>query len=179
VPGAVLIRSDETRKRLCQVPLLKPLGPEGYSPDVSQRVYATAAERAALIVRGGHSAIVDAVYARPADRQAIEQVAAAAAVPFVGLWLEAPEPVLIARTERRSNDPSDADAHVVRLQHAESTGDMMWCRLDASVSEAALLSSATNCVRERLVDGWASVPMGAVDDGGGKRPPPRSGASAI
>ena len=152
VPGAVVTRSDETRKRLCRVPLLRPLGPEGYSPEVSQRVYSTLAERAALIVRSGHSAVVDAVYARPTDRQAIEQVAAAAAVPFVGLWLEAPEPVLIARTERRRNDPSDADAHVVRLQHAEGTGGMTWYRLDASVSEAALLASATTCVRERLRD---------------------------
>ena len=52
VPGAVVLRSDETRKRLCGVPLLKPLGPEGYSSQVSERVYATLAERAALIVRG-------------------------------------------------------------------------------------------------------------------------------
>ena len=30
VPGAVVLRSDETRKRLCGVPLLQRLGPEGY-----------------------------------------------------------------------------------------------------------------------------------------------------
>jgi aminoglycoside phosphotransferase family enzyme/predicted kinase len=148
VPGSVVIRSDETRKRLCGVPLLERLGPDGYSPQISQRVYATLAERAALAIGGGHSAIVDAVYARPADREAIEKVAAAAGVPFIGLWLEAPEPVLIARTERRRNDPSDADADVIRLQQASGVGDLTWQRLDASVSEAALLSSA----RERLHD---------------------------
>src|SRR5688572_1349051 len=81
VPGAVVLRSDETRKRLCGVPLLERLGPEGYSSHVSERVYATLAEHAALIVRGGHSAVVDAVYARTSDRQVIEQVAAAASVP--------------------------------------------------------------------------------------------------
>jgi aminoglycoside phosphotransferase family enzyme len=63
VPGAVVLRSDETRKRLCGVPPLEPLAPEGYSPQMSARVYATLAERAALTLRGGHSAIVDAVYA--------------------------------------------------------------------------------------------------------------------
>jgi aminoglycoside phosphotransferase family enzyme/predicted kinase len=150
VPGALVLRSDETRKRLCGVPLLERLGPEGYSPDVSQRVYATLADRAAVVVQSGHSAVVDAVYARPADRESIERVAAAAAVPFIGLWLEAPETVLIARTETRSNDPSDADADVVRLQQAAGAGEMTWRRLDASVSAAALWSSAAACVRERL-----------------------------
>jgi predicted kinase len=115
------------------------------------------AERAALIVRGGHDAIVDAVYARPADRRAIEQVAAAAAVPFIGLWLEAPESVLIARTERRTNDPSDADANVIHLQTSQDTGDITWSRLDASVSEAALLSSAASRVGERLPDALSVV----------------------
>jgi hypothetical protein len=150
VPGAVVIRSDETRKRLCGVPLLQRLGPEGYSAQMSQRVYTTLAERAALIVRAGHSAVVDAVYARPTDRQAIEQVAAAAAVPFIGVWLDAPESVLIARTERRTNDPSDADATVIRLQQAQDTGAITWRRLEASASEAALLSSASHYVLERL-----------------------------
>jgi predicted kinase len=148
VPGAVVTRSDEVRKRLCGVPLLERLGPDGYAPQVSQRVYATLAERAALIVRGGHSAIVDAVYARPADRQAIEQVAAAAAIPFIGLWLDAPESVLIARTGRRTNDPSDADANVIRLQTSQDTGDITWRRLDASGTAEALLSSAAACVSD-------------------------------
>ena len=157
VPGAVVIRSDETRKRLCGVPLLERLGPEGYEPHVSQRVYTTLAERAVVVVRGGHSVVVDAVYARPADRQAIEQVAAAAAVPFLGLWLDAPESVLIARTERRTNDPSDADATVIRLQRARDPGPITWSRLDATVSEAALLSAASNCVLERLHDSLQSA----------------------
>ena len=46
VPGAVVIRSDEIRKRLCGVSPLDRLGPEGYSSEMSERVYATVAERA-------------------------------------------------------------------------------------------------------------------------------------
>jgi hypothetical protein len=149
VPGAVVLRSDETRKRLCGVPLLEHLDPEGYSSQVSERVYATLADRAAVTVRGGHSAVVDAVYARAADRQVIEQVAAAASVPFIGLWLEAPEPVLIARTERRRDDPSDADATVIRMQSAQGTGEIGWCRIDASRSAPSVLSRATARVREQ------------------------------
>jgi uncharacterized protein len=150
VPGAVVLRSDETRKRLCGVPFLQRLGPEGYSADLSERVYAQLAEHAALILRAGHSVIVDAVFAQAADRRTIEQIAEAASAPFIGLWLDAPEPLLIARTAQRRNDASDADANVVRLQHARDTGDIRWCRLDASVPAASLLTSATDRVRERL-----------------------------
>jgi aminoglycoside phosphotransferase family enzyme/predicted kinase len=132
VPGAVVIRSDVIRKRLAGVLPLDRLGAEGYSPGMSERVYATVAERARTTIREGHTAIVDAVYARPGDRQAIERVAADAAVPFVGIWLEAPETTLIARVEQRRDDVSDADAAVIRLQHRESTGAIEWNRLEAS-----------------------------------------------
>ena len=59
---------------------------------MSECVYATLAERAVVTIRGGHSAVVDAVYARASDRHVIEKVAATASVPFIGLWLDAPEP---------------------------------------------------------------------------------------
>ena len=152
VPGAVVLRSDETRKRLCGVPLLQRLGPEDYSPQVSERVYTSLAERAAQVLRGRHSVIVDAVFARPAHRRAIEEVAAAASVPFIGLWLDAPEPLLIERTTQRRNDPSDADAVVVRMQRNQNTGDLSWHRIDASVPVASVLSAAIDALRERLGD---------------------------
>jgi predicted kinase len=152
VPGAVVLRSDETRKRLYGVPPLQRLGPEGYAPNVSERVYSTLAEQAALVLRAGHSVIVDAVYTRAADRRVIEQVAEAASMPFLGLWLDAPESLLIDRTARRRNDASDADANVVRMQRDQDTGDIRWGRLDASAQAASVLSSATDLVRERLRD---------------------------
>jgi predicted kinase len=116
---------------------------------MSERVYSTLAERATLLLRGGHGVVVDAVHARPADREAIEQVARAAAVPLIGLWLDAPESVLISRTEARRGDASDADARVVRLQRAQDTGHLTWSRIDASQPTAFVLSSAINRVRDQ------------------------------
>jgi aminoglycoside phosphotransferase family enzyme/predicted kinase len=142
VPGAVVIRSDEIRKRLCGVEPLQRLGPDGYTPEVSARVYATVEERAHLVVKNGHSAIVDAVHARPADRQAIERIAAAAAVPFTGVWLDAPEEVLIARATQRRLDPSDADESVIRMQRAQDPGVIDWHRIDASSSQREILRDA-------------------------------------
>jgi aminoglycoside phosphotransferase family enzyme len=151
-PGAIVLRSDEIRKRLCGVTPLERLGADGYTPETTARVYAALAERAATIVKAGHSAIVDAVYARAADRQGIEHVAAAASVPFSGVWLEAPEPLLITRTEQRQNDPSDADAAVVRLQRRQDTGIIGWSRVDASLPPPVVLSRTADHIREQRHD---------------------------
>jgi predicted kinase len=153
VPGAMVIRSDETRKQLCGVDPLQRLGAQGYTADVTRRVYATIAQRAAEVVAGGHAAIVDAVYARPDDREAIERVAAAAQVPFVGVWLEAPESLLIARSEQRRLDASDADAAVIRGQLARNPGAISWHRFDASGALDDVLRAVASMLRERLKNG--------------------------
>jgi aminoglycoside phosphotransferase family enzyme/predicted kinase len=153
VPGAVVIRSDETRKQLSGLDPLQPLGAEGYTLDVRQRVYATIAQRAAKVIGASYAVIVDAVYAPAADRDAIERVAAAARVPFVGIWLDAPESVLVARAEQRRHDASDADATVIRGQLAQPTGAIAWHRLDASRPPSEVLHAAVNLLRARLESG--------------------------
>jgi predicted kinase len=117
---------------------------------MSERVYGALVERAAQVIRNGHSVIVDGVYARPSDRKRIEQVADAESVPFTGIWLEAPESVLISRTGQRRNDASDADPEVVRMQRQLDTGSIEWLRLDASGSESTVLSHAIERVRAAI-----------------------------
>ena len=131
-PGAVVIRSDEIRKKLCGAKPMDRLGPEGYTDEVSRRVYATLLEQAEKVVCGGYTAIADAVFAQSSDRDAVERVARAAGVPFVGLWLEAPEPILLSRVEGRPADVSDAGIDVVRRQLAYRLESLRWHRLDAS-----------------------------------------------
>jgi aminoglycoside phosphotransferase family enzyme/predicted kinase len=150
VPGAVVFRSDEIRKRLCGVSPLEHLGPEGYTPEVSRRVYATAAEQAGATVRAGHSAIVDAVYGGAADREAIAHVAAMASVPFVGLWLDAPESVLMERARQRTHDASDADADVIRMQLEQDVGTVHWHRIQTSSSADAVFQRVTTYLRDQL-----------------------------
>jgi predicted kinase len=148
VPGAVVLRSDEIRKQLFGMARLQHLAAEAYDAAVSERVYRTLADQAGVILRAGHSAIVDAVYARPTDRQAIEHAAAEASAPFVGLWLDAPESTLIARVNDRRGDPSDATTKVVRLQIAQAAGVSDWQRVDASDSPATTLRFVREYLQE-------------------------------
>jgi aminoglycoside phosphotransferase family enzyme/predicted kinase len=142
VPGALVLRSDEIRKAICGSDPLHHLGPEGYSRDVTVRVYRTIADRAAEALAAGHAVIADAVYARPEDRAAIEAVAVAAHVPFNGVWLDAPHDVLLARVGRRAGDASDADAAVVQQQLTQGAGTVAWRLVDANRDEAAVLEDA-------------------------------------
>jgi aminoglycoside phosphotransferase family enzyme/predicted kinase len=132
VPGALVVRSDEIRKRMCGVAPLERLGADGYTPEMSARVYGAAVAQAAAAVAAGHAVIVDAVFANPADRDAVERAAAAASVPFHGLWLEAPEQTLIERSQQRRRDVSDADGAVIRSQLARDPGTIRWQVVDAS-----------------------------------------------
>jgi len=142
VPGAVAIRSDEVRKRLCGVGPLDRLGPDGYTDAVSARVYAEAIAQAARIVATGHSAVVDAVFARPEERAAVERAAQDAGVPFAGLWLEARLETLVERVEQRRADASDADAAIVRRQVAGELGPIGWHRINADSDLAAIVVAA-------------------------------------
>jgi aminoglycoside phosphotransferase family enzyme/predicted kinase len=146
-PGAVVLRSDEIRKRLCGVTPLEPLGPAGYTAAVSERVYRRLIESATDILRSGHSVIVDAVYGRPGDRRTVERVAERSSVPFVGLWLDAPLSMLVERATGRRNDPSDADAEVIRTQWSQDTRPLEWPHLDAARSSESVLQSALDWLK--------------------------------
>jgi len=131
-PGALHLRSDVLRKTLAGVDELSPLPKESYTPETSARVYAGLLEGARDGLAAGRAVILDAVYARPAERAAVETMAKDMGVPFTGLWLKAPPRVLVERVTQRSKDASDATAPVVREQLEYDLGDMTWARIDAA-----------------------------------------------
>lgn len=130
-PGARILSSDRIRKRLYGVPPEKRLPADAYRPEVSAHVYALLGEEARAVVATGHSAIVDAVFQRPDERAGIAQTARAAGTLFTGIWLEAPEAVMVERVVRRRGDPSDATSDVVRRQLERDVGRVDWNRIDA------------------------------------------------
>lgn len=132
-PGALIVRSDVIRKRLLGVSPLTRLGPDGYAPTVTRRVYQTIAGRALTALKAGHAVIADAVYASPFDREAIAAAAREAGVPFVGLWIDGPPEILAKRLCERAIDASDATSDVLQSQLRSEVGRLDWYRLDGSL----------------------------------------------
>jgi aminoglycoside phosphotransferase family enzyme/predicted kinase len=136
-PGALVLRSDEIRKRQAGVGPLDRLEAWAYTPEASARVYREMFEIAEVVLAAGRSAVLDAVFLESADRKAAETVAAAAGAPFLGLWLEGRRAVLEDRLAARAGDASDADARVLAGQLARDPGGISWRRLDAAGAEIA------------------------------------------
>ena len=98
------------------------------------------------MLAAGHSAIVDAVFARPDERAVIERSAAILGAPFHGLFLEADVATRLARIGQRKGDASDADAAVAQRQEHYDLGDLDWRRVDASgTPEQTLMRAQAAC----------------------------------
>jgi aminoglycoside phosphotransferase family enzyme/predicted kinase len=149
-PGALVVRSDVIRKRICGVDAYTRLGPEGYTPEISARVYGEMIEEAKQALAGGHAVIADAVHARPAERAAIEAVAISAGVPFCGLWLDTDPKVMEQRVASRTHNASDAGVDVVRRQLGYELGDVTWSRIDSSGRHKETLSRAREILARRF-----------------------------
>lgn len=145
-PGAVTLRTDVLRKQIAGIDPYARLPAEAYTPEMSARTYAELAERAARALRAGQAVVADAVFARPEERAAIEDVARRAGVPFHGLWLEAPPEVAAARISGRKRNVSDATPQVLEAQLSYDLGPMSWTRIDSSGSkEATLVAGRRAC----------------------------------
>ncbi len=129
-PGALHLRSDAVRKALFGVEEQTRLPEEAYRPEQSGRVYAALAARARAALEAGHSAIVDAVFAKAGERDSFEALARETGARFDGVWLEARPETLIERVDGRTGDASDATAAVVREQLAYDLGPLSWRRVD-------------------------------------------------
>ncbi|MBK1839668.1 AAA family ATPase [Azospirillum sp. YIM B02556] len=141
-PGAVVLRSDVLRKRLCGAADTDRLPSGGYAPAVTERVYAELCRRAAAVLGAGQAVVVDAVSARPDERRRIEAVAAAAGLRFDGIWMEAPLSERMERVTNRRNDASDATADVAERQESYDLGTIGWTRLDSGRVASDVLDDA-------------------------------------
>jgi predicted kinase len=145
-PGAVLLRSDTTRKRLCGVEPTARLPAGAYDQRVSRAVYARLMSRGTALLAAGQAAIVDAVMLDPADRERVERLAREQGVRFDGLWLCAPPGTLAERVAARQADASDATAAVVAAQLAVDPGALSW----ATVASGGGPAEVTAAAREAL-----------------------------
>ncbi len=136
----VVLRSDVVRKLLSGIKPTTRLDARAYSPSCSADVYRHLRGRAATLLRAGRTVIADATFLDQTERSCIEGLTADLAVPFQGIWLDAPTAVLEQRVARRRNDASDADLDVLASQLERDIGSMSWAIFDAS-GEADLIAA--------------------------------------
>ncbi len=146
IPGAIVIRSDVMRKLLWGVDALQRLPPAAYEAQFTRRVYAMVAQQAGLVLDGGYCAVGDAVFGNAEQRAEIETIARERAVPFRGLWLHAPVPVLERRVAARQNDASDATLEVLRAQLAGVESPKDWTCIDAGGAPADSFAQAASAL---------------------------------
>lgn len=130
-PGAVHLRTDTERKVQA--------GHVDYAPGARHAVYDRMLARAENLLAAGRSVILDGTFLDEPQRRAAEALALRAGVGFCGLWLTAPQSVLIDRVAARRGDASDADAAVVQAQSASAPAmaansagvGRLWITIDA------------------------------------------------
>jgi aminoglycoside phosphotransferase family enzyme/predicted kinase len=137
-PGAVILRTDEIRKRLMDMPPTQTMPPETYTPEFYVRTYDTMMDNARAMLSAGRAVVLDATFIEPALRARAEALAAECGVPFRGAWLDAPVEVLEARVAGRQGDASDATVAVLHDQVARMQGQTVtWPKVDTQAPKDA------------------------------------------
>jgi uncharacterized protein len=137
-PGALVLRSDEIRKRQHGVGPEERLPQSAYSDAASETVFAELAALAREAAGGGHAVIADATFIDTRHRTQMEVAARTSRVPFHGLWLDAPLPELEARIAARSRDASDATIEVLRAASRSNPHAGDWVSINAGTPATAL-----------------------------------------
>ena len=137
-PGAVILRSDEIRKRLAGVGSLDRLPRDTYTAETSAKVYDEMLRLARRILAVGHAVVLDAVFLSPEERAAAKALAAELGAPFAGFWLQGQPDQLRERLAARSGDASDAVPAVLDEQLARDPGRIDWEKLDAADPDGAV-----------------------------------------
>jgi predicted kinase len=146
-PGALILRSDEIRKRQHNSEPEQRLPQSAYSDAASQAVFATIADGTRIAAAGGHCVVADATFIDPAHRRLVEDAARAAGVPFAGFWLDAPLAELERRIIARSGDASDATIAVLHAAARGAPGAGNWHPVDSRNVDAALALVRTTLQR--------------------------------
>ncbi len=77
-------------------------------------------------------------------------------MPFVGLWLNAPEATLLDRVRDRRGDASDAGPAVVQEQLARGSGATDWVVIEANGSASDVLHLAAQQLSSRMRSMWTA-----------------------
>jgi hypothetical protein len=135
-PGALVLRTDEIRKRLLGLRPFERAPAESYTPEISRRVYGEMLAIARRALAAGRAVALDAVFLDPEERRDAEMLAREAGVAFRGAWLQGSPDTLRGRLAARARDASDAGPAVLEQQLVRDPGPITWPVLDADELDA-------------------------------------------
>ena len=128
-PGAVILRTDEIRKRQWGVRPLDRLPRSAYSAEASRRAYVELFALADAVLATGRSVILDAAFLTAAERDRAETLGRRRGLSLQGVWMDGDAATLRRRLAARTGDASDADGPVLDRQLAGDQGAVSWRRL--------------------------------------------------
>lgn len=137
--GAVVLRTDEIRKRLFGAAAAEPLPRSAYDQGADARVYELMFATAGAVITAGRSVILDATFLAEKQRRGAAETAGRHGVPFSPLWLTGEPDLLRARLAARGVDASDATARVLERQLTLDLGQLSWRRVAAQETNAAFV----------------------------------------
>ncbi len=141
--GAVVLRSDVTRKRLLGAAPEERLPASAYTAAIDGRVMARLAADARRLLRAGTSVVLDATFLGPDWRDCAGRLAEAERVRFTGLWLTLDAAEAARRVGARSADASDATPEVALRQAGRAAAvPSGWQAIDAGRPGDAVLADA-------------------------------------
>ena len=151
--GYIHLRSDIERRRLAglteNAPSHSPLNAGLYEARQSETIYLRLKVLAEVVLRAGHSVIVDATFLSAEQRAVFRQLAHERNIPFGILACAATEPELRARIETRraaGADPSEATQEVLTRQLAT-------CEPLSSLEHAAIFDDTHNPLEPKTQEG--------------------------
>lgn len=153
-PGALILRSDVTRKEFFQAHETQRLPATAYQPEATAIVYRILAERAERLLSQGRSVILDAVFARPAERDSVAATARKLDLPFAGFFLVSDLTTRMKRVGHRADDASDATTDLVKSQENYDTGPLDWHIIDASGTPRQTLQRCKEKLGMAETDFW-------------------------
>ena len=150
-PGAVVLRDDIVKKQIMGLSPAQTLDKKYETPAFEEVVYDVLRQQAKMALTEGACVIADALFYNPAERLAVEKLADDMAVPFVGLWMDAPLAVRAERVQTRLRNPSDVREEAdLKAQLMLDTGIVTWHPIMTDESRHKTIQKALHIIRRTL-----------------------------
>lgn len=142
--NAIIIRQDAVRKNIFKVNLNEKGSKEIYSEEANSTTKQEVIKRIESSILSDMTIIVDTTFCDPNYRLEVENIAKVKGLEFLGIWCETNEKVVKERLKNRSNDISDANYEIYKLQKKSLIKPKNWVTIDTNLEIQKLIKICKN-----------------------------------